>query len=56
MIFGPANRSSLGHEMTKQNRHLLAQREAEALQWETVQRPDGSTYAVAKNAGDKSLR
>jgi aspartate/methionine/tyrosine aminotransferase len=55
-IIGPANRSSLGHEMTEQNRQLLAQREAEAQQWETVYRPDGSTYVVPRNPEDKSLR
>jgi hypothetical protein len=56
MILGPANRSSLGHEMTEQNRQLLAQREAETLQWETLRRPDGSTYVVPRDPGDKSLR
>ena len=56
VIFGPANRSSLGHEMTEQNRRLLAQREAETQQWETVRRADGSTYVVPRNPGDKSLR
>lgn len=55
-IFGPANRSSLGHEMTDENKELLARREAETQQWETVRRPDGSTYVVPKNPGDKSLR
>ena len=37
-IFGPANRSSLVHEMTEQNRRLLVQREAETQQWETMHR------------------
>ncbi len=55
-IFGPANRSSIGHEMTDQNRQLLAQREAETQQWETIRRPDGSTYVVPRNPDDKSLR
>lgn len=55
-IFGPANRSSLGHEMTEENRKLLAQREAETQQWETFRRPDGSTYVVPRNPDDKSLR
>jgi hypothetical protein len=55
-VFGPANRSSLGHEMTDQNRRLLAMREAETQQWETVHRPDGSTYVVPRNPDDKSLR
>ena len=50
-IFGPANRSSLAHDMTEENRRLLAQREAE-----TVTRPDGSTYVVPRNPEDKSLR
>ena len=55
-IFGPANRSSLVHDMTEENRKLLAQREAESQQWETLHRPDGSTYVVPKNPDDKSLR
>jgi aspartate/methionine/tyrosine aminotransferase len=55
-IFGPANRSSLIHDMTEENRRLLAQREAESQQWETVTRPDGSTYVLPKNPDDKSLR
>ena len=55
-VFGPASRGSLGHEMTEQNRRLLAQREAETRQWETVRRPDGSTYVVPRDPGDKSLR
>ncbi|MGY2743879.1 hypothetical protein ACQCSU_14015 [Pseudarthrobacter sp. O4] len=55
-VFGPANRSSLAHEMTEQNRQLLAQREAETQQWETVHRPDGSTYVVPRNPDDQSLR
>ncbi|HEY8702504.1 MAG TPA: hypothetical protein VIM08_16315 [Arthrobacter sp.] len=55
-IFGPANRSSLVHEMTDENRKLLAEREAESQQWETVRRPDGSTYVVPKDPGDRSLR
>jgi hypothetical protein len=55
-IFGPANRSSLSHDMTEENRKLLLQREAESQQWETLRRPDGSTYVVPKNPEDKSLR
>jgi hypothetical protein len=54
-IFGP-NRSSLGHEMTDENKALLARREAETQQWETVRRPDGSTYVVPRNPDDQSLR
>lgn len=55
-VFGPANRTSLGHEMTEQNRQLLEMRRAETQQWETVHRPDGSTYVVPRNPDDKSLR
>ncbi|MEY9775044.1 MULTISPECIES: hypothetical protein [unclassified Arthrobacter] len=55
-VFGPANRSSLGHEMTDQNQRLLAMRQAETEQWETLHRPDGSTYVVPRNPDDKSLR
>lgn len=55
-IFGPANRSSLVHDMTEENRTLLAQREQETQQWETLRRPDGSTYVVPRNPGDQSLR
>jgi hypothetical protein len=55
-IFGPANRSSLGHEMTEENKALLLRRQAESQQWETVRRPDGSTYVVPRNPDDKSLR
>ena len=55
-VFGPANRSELGHEMTDQNRRLLAMRQAETDQWETLHRPDGSTYVVPRNPDDKSLR
>lgn len=56
VIFGPAHSSSLDHEMTEENKRLLARRQAEAQQWETVCRPDGSTYVVPKNPDDKSLR
>ncbi|WP_426227008.1 hypothetical protein [Pseudarthrobacter sp. DSP2-3-2b1] len=55
-IFGPANRSSLVHDMTEENKRLLAQREVETQQWETLRRPDGSTYVVPKNPEDQSLR
>lgn len=55
-VFGPANRSSIAHEMTEENRRLLAQRQAETQQWETITRPDGSTYVVPRNPEDKSLR
>ncbi|VXC35337.1 conserved hypothetical protein [Arthrobacter sp. 9AX] len=55
-VFGPANRSSLVHDMTDENRRLLAQRQAETQQWETITRPDGSTYVLPRNPDDKSLR
>lgn len=55
-ILGPASRSSLRHEMTEQNKALLVQRQAETQQWETMRRPDGSTYVVPRNPDDKSLR
>lgn len=55
-VFGPAHSSSLDHEMTAENKQLLAQRQAETQQWETVRRADGSTYVVPKNPNDKSLR
>jgi aspartate/methionine/tyrosine aminotransferase len=56
VIFGPAHSSSLDHEMTEENKRLLVRRQAEAQQWETIRRPDGSTYVVPKNPDDKSLR
>lgn len=56
VIFGPAHSSSIDHEMTEDNRRLLAQRQAETQQWETVRRADGSTYVVPRDPGDKSLR
>lgn len=56
IIFGPAHISSLDHEMTEENKRLLARRQAEAQQWETIRRPDGSTYVVPKNPDDRSLR
>ncbi|MBT2566843.1 hypothetical protein J7I84_10120 [Arthrobacter sp. ISL-85] len=55
-VFGPASRTALGHDMTEENRRLLAQRQAETQQWETVTRPDGSTYVVPRNPEDRSLR
>lgn len=56
VIFGPAHSSSLDHEMTEENKRLLVRRQVEAQQWETIRRPDGSTYVVPKNPDDKSLR
>lgn len=55
-IFGPANRSPLVHDMTAENKRLLAEREVESRQWETLRRPDGTTYVVPKNPEDRSLR
>lgn len=55
-VFGPAHRTSLDHDMTSANRELLEKRQAETQQWETLHRPDGSTYVVPKNPEDKSLR
>lgn len=55
-FFGPAHRGTIEGDMTAANKALLAQREAEARQWETVTRPDGSTYVVAKDPSDRSLR
>ncbi|AMM31213.1 hypothetical protein SA2016_0518 [Sinomonas atrocyanea] len=55
-FFGPANRSSATHEMTEANKDLLVRRQAEAQQFETVTRPDGSTYVVPKDPADQSLR
>jgi hypothetical protein len=42
--------------MSEANRQLLEQREQESQQWETLRRPDGSSYVVPKNPDDKSLR
>ncbi|WP_235835679.1 MULTISPECIES: hypothetical protein [Arthrobacter] len=56
IIFGPAHSSSLDHEMTEENRRLLVRRQAEAQQWETIRRADGSTYVVPKDPNDQSLR
>lgn len=56
LIFGSASRSPLDHEMTEANKVLLEQRQAEAQQWTTLRRPDGTTYVVPKDAADQSLR
>lgn len=55
-VLGPASRTPLGDEMTEQNKALLVQRQAETRQWETLRRPDGSTYVVPRDPEDKSLR
>jgi hypothetical protein len=51
LIFGPAQKSGVDHPMTEENQELLKQREAEAAQWETVKRADGSTYIVPRRQG-----
>lgn len=55
-VFGPAHITSIDHDMTSANRELLEKCQAETQQWETLRRPDGSTYVVPKNPEDKSLR
>jgi len=55
-VFGPANKSAMDHDMTEENQELLKKRQAETQQWETLHRPDGSTYVVPKNPDDMSLR
>jgi hypothetical protein len=55
-FFGPAHRGTTEGEMTAESRALLAQRQAETQKWETVTRPDGSTYIVPKDPEDRSLR
>jgi hypothetical protein len=47
-FFGPAQKSGVDHPMTEENKALLKQREAEASQWETITRADGSTYIIPK--------
>ncbi|NVM95447.1 hypothetical protein [Arthrobacter wenxiniae] len=56
MIFGPAQSSPLDHEMTAQNKELLARQQAATEQWTTVARADGTTYLVPKDPDDQSLR
>ncbi|GAA1106922.1 hypothetical protein [Arthrobacter flavus] len=48
-VFGPAQSSALDHPMTSENQASLKEREADASQWETVKRPDGSTYIIPKS-------
>ncbi|WP_043845347.1 hypothetical protein [Crystallibacter crystallopoietes] len=48
VIFGPAQKSGVDHPMTEENKELLKAREAEASQWRTIKRADGSTYIVPK--------
>lgn len=56
MIFGPAQSSPLDHEMTAENKDLLARQQAATDQWTTVTRADGTTYLVPKDPNDQSLR
>ena len=48
VIFGPAQKSGVDNPMTEENKELLKAREAEAEQWQTIRRADGSTYIVPK--------
>lgn len=48
VVFGPAQKSGVDHPMTDENKELLKERQADAAQWETVRRADGSTYIVPK--------
>lgn len=49
LIFGPAQTSSLDHPMTDENQQLLKDQQAqEKALWETVTRPDGSSYIVSR--------
>ena len=49
LIFGPAQTSSLVHPMTEENQRLLKEQQAqEKALWETVTRPDGSSYIVSR--------
>lgn len=55
-VFGPASSSPLDHEMTAENKALLASQQAASAQFVTLTRPDGSTYLVPKDPNDQSLR
>ena len=55
-FFGPAHRGTTEGEMSAESKALLAQRQAETQKWETITRPDGSTYVVPKDPDDRSLR
>ncbi|MCQ9162695.1 MULTISPECIES: hypothetical protein [unclassified Arthrobacter] len=56
LIFGPAHSSPLDHEMTAENKELLARQQEATAQWTTVTRADGTSYLVPKDPGDRSLR
>ena len=52
LIFGPAQSSSLTHDMTEENKRLLeAQQAEEKAKWETVTRADGSSYILPRKQG-----
>ena len=55
VIFGPANRSFLVHDMTEET-HLLVQRERETQQWETVTVQTAGAPSCAPEPEDQSLR
>ncbi|WP_343318628.1 hypothetical protein AAFM46_15055 [Arthrobacter sp. TMP15] len=55
-VLGPANSSPLDHEMTPQNKVLLASQQAAAAQFVVLKRVDGSSYLVARDPQDQSLR
>lgn len=55
-IFGPAVSSPLDHEMTPENKALLASQKAASQAFVTVTRADGSTYLVPRDPNDQSLR
>ncbi len=55
-VLGPASSSPLDHEMTAENKALLASQQAASGQFVTLTRADGSTYLVPKDPGDQSLR
>ncbi len=55
-ILGPASSSPLDHEMTPENKALLAAQQAATGQFVTVTRADGSTYLVPADPNDQSLR
>ncbi|MBP2413017.1 hypothetical protein JOF48_001816 [Arthrobacter stackebrandtii] len=55
-ILGPASSSPLDHEMTPENKALLASQQAASVQFVTVTRADGSTYLVPRDPNDQSLR
>ena len=49
LIFGPAQSSSLTHDMTEENKRLLeAQQAEEKAMWETDTRADGSSYILPR--------